>query len=411
MPVLKDIAFHKLFDNLIEDASKGAAFANTLNVAVKNSIKNITMGKTILFGIISIIAFILFSCGGSKQIQTGENEFNYIKYGRLTDPMENEYLLKELPDDFDQMCKIANLQSVHHTMLSQWKIPRSEWKIARANHDIKDILDTLKVKGDGKLSVNRELKDRIFGACTKESIFSTSMLRAKGIPARIRVGYFTNLYSGEKAVEFWRNVNNYANTVPYDSAQFDEYTLYMKSINKAIEHWVTEYWDKEEHKWRILDIRPEYLQSYGLDVDFHLPDQYFEFGYEAWQRINSPEFINDAYSESDLDGKSHIRYQMLMDFYSLLNHDVPGIFDDNGQDISGNENNNEIRFLRKKYDELSEVEIKELDDLAILLGKKPGVAELIGFYNNSSTLKINSIEKDKYSFIYISNKNAADKNK
>jgi len=305
-----------------------------------------------------------------------------------------------------QACWLNHKGGRHGYYLSQWKIPRSEWNFARADHDIKDILDTLKVKGDSILGINRELKDRIFGACTKESIFSTSMLRAKAIPARIRVGYFTNLYSGEKALEFWRNVNNYANTTPHDSAQFDEYTLYMKSVNKSIEHWVTEYWDKEKQEWRIIDIRPEYLHSYGLDVDYHLPDEYFEFAHEAWQKINNPEFINDAYSEGELDGKSHIRYQMLMDFYSLLNHDVPGIFDDNGKDISGSENNNEIKFLKKRYDDLNEIEIEELDDLAALLDKKPSVDELIEFYNNSSTLKINSIENDQYSFIYVSQNNA-----
>lgn len=358
------------------------------------------MKNAIYFGYIIIISLMVLSCGEHDQTHTAENKYDYTKYGRLTDPQENEYLLKELPDDFEQMCKIANLQSVHHTMMSQWKIPRSEWKIAKADHDIKDMLDTLKVKGNGKLSVDRELQDRIFGACTKESIFSTSMLRAKGISARIRVGYFTNLYSGEKALDFWRNVNNYANTTPYDSVQFDDYTLYMKSVNKAIEHWVTEYWDQENQGWRILDIRPEYVQAYGLDVDYHLPDKYFEFGYEAWNKINNPEFINDTYSEGELDGKSHTRYQMLMDFYSLLNHDVPGIFDDDGKDISGKENNEEIKFLRKKYDSLSEIEIQELNGLADLLDKNPSVEELIIFYNNSSTLKMDSIEQDPYSFIY-----------
>jgi len=366
------------------------------------------MKITMYYGIAIVVSFIVFSCVEKKE-RIEENDFDYTGYSRLTDPQENEYMLKELPDDFGQMCDIANLQSVHHTMMSQWKIPRSEWRTARADHDIKDILDTLKVKGDGKLSVNRELKDRIFGACTKESIFSTSMLRAKGIPARIRAGYFTNLYSGEKAIEFWRNVNNYANTTPYDSVQFDEYTNYMKSVNKSIEHWVTEYWDKEKQQWRILDIRPEYVQAYGLDVDYHLPDEYFEFGYEAWKKINTPEFINDAYSEGDLDGRSHIRYQMLMDFYSLLNHDVPGVFDDEGRDIRSNDNNDEIKFLRKNYDELNATELDELNDLAAILEKKPGVEELIMFYNNSSTLKIESMEMDAYSFISIDQKKKATK--
>ena len=357
--------------------------------------------------IYTLLFSIIIGCNLSDKKSSQEYQFDYTNYGRLTDPGNNEYMLENLPDDMSQMLEIANVQGVHITMLSQWKIPRAEWKLARANHDIIDILDTLKTKGNGKLSKDRKLEDRILGACTKESIFSSSMLKAKGIPARIRVGYLTNLYSGQKAVEFWRNVNKYGNPNPSDSAEFDQYTLYMKEVNKAIEHWVTEYWDDDRKTWSILDIRPEYLQSYGLDVDYYLPDEFFEFGYEAWQKISNPEFNNDAYSEGELDGKSHIRYQMLMDFYSLLNHDVPGVFDDTGKDVSNNDNNDEIRFLRKKYEDLSQEEIKELDELANLLGQETSIEKLLDFYYKSSTLKIKSIMNDPYSFVFIDQKEKA----
>ena len=363
-------------------------------------INDLIMKKILLLGSFVLVLHLLMSCAENNNRKERESRFNYLQYGRLTDPQENEYLLQELPDNLEEMCDIANVQSVHHTMMSQWKIPRSEWKVARANHDIKDILDTLKVKGDGSLSTNRKLEDRIFGACTKESIFSTSMLRAKGIPARIRVGYFTNLYSGDKALEFWRNVNNFSNTTPMDSVQFDEYTLYMKRVNKSIEHWVTEYWDKDKEVWRVLDIRPEYVRAYGIDVDYHMPDQYYEFAYEAWQKINDPDFENDAYSEGDLDGRSHIRYQMLLDFYSLLNHDIPGVFDDDGNYIGKNEDNEEITFLRKKYEELTEKEILELDALSALLASDPDIDKLLDFYYNAPTLKMNSIENDTYSYVF-----------
>lgn len=351
-----------------------------------------------------VLLMLAAGCQTKGQDDLEQVDFDYLEYGRLTDPQENEYMLKNLPDDLQEMCDVANVQSVHHTMLSQWKIPRSERRLTFADHDIKDILDTLKVKGDGTLSIDRKLQDRIFGACTKESIFSTSMLRAKGIPARIRVGYLTNLYKGDKAIEFWRNVNKYANKTPVDSVVFDQYTLYMKEVNKSIEHWVTEYWDERSKTWRILDIRPEYLRSYGLDVGYHLPDQYFELACEAWQKINTPEFINDAYSEGEKDGKTHIRYQMLLDFYSLLNHEVPGVFDDNGKDVTQQDDNQEFRFLSKKYSELSTLEIDELNNLAALLESQPAVKDLLKFYENSTTLRINSVENDPYSYVYKSRK-------
>lgn len=351
--------------------------------------------------IYTIVLFLIIGCNSTNNNSLQDYPSEYVKFGRLTDPGENEYMLQSLPDDINEMSEIANVQGVHITMLSQWKIPRAEWKLAHADHDIKDILDTLKTKGSGKLTKDRKLEDRVLGACTKESIFSTAMLKAKGIPSRIRVGYLTNLYSGDNAIEFWRNVNKYGNLNPSDSAAFDQFTLYMKKINKAIEHWVTEYWDVNTKTWKVLDIRPEYLQSYGLDVNYHLPDMYFEFGHEAWLVRNDSTFINDAYSEGDLDGKSHIRYQMLLDFYSLLNHDVPGVFDDKGKYMSNNENNDELKFLKKKYDDLNQGEIDELDSLAVLLNTQPNIDKLLDFYYTSKTLKINSMSEDSYSFVYI----------
>lgn len=361
--------------------------------------------------IYTIVFFLIIGCNSTNNNSLQDYHSEYVKYGRLTDPGENEYMLQSLPNDINEMSEIANVQGVHITMLSQWKIPRTEWKLAHANHDIKDILDTLKVKGSGKLTKDRKLEDRVLGACTKESIFSAAMLKSKGIPARIRVGYLTNLYTGDKAIEFWRNVNKYGNPNPSDSAAFDQFTLYMKKVNKAIEHWVTEYWDVNSKTWKVLDIRPEYLQSYGLDVNYHLPDMYFEFGHEAWMARNDSAFLNDAYSEGELDGKSHIRYQMLLDFYSLLNHDVPGLFDDEGKYISNNENNDELKFLKKNYDGLSQVEINELDSLAVLLNNEPNINELLEFYSTSKTLKINSMFEDRYSFVFKDQQKKAANNK
>jgi len=60
-----------------------------------------------------------------------------------------------------------------------------------------------------------------------------------------------------------------------------------------------------------------------------------------------------------------------------------------------------IRNGEKDYDSLTDVEILELDNLASLMSKSPSVSEIIDFYNTSKTLKIQSIEEDEYSFIYL----------
>lgn len=353
------------------------------------------MSKIII--LISLLLLVWQIEKDSYAFKSYNDIYDYTSLSRLTDPGEDAELLKDLPDDINTICDIANVQLVHYRMLSQWKIPKNEWNISTANHDIKIILDTLMVKGPGNLSKERKLEDRVLGSCTKESIFLTSLLRSKGIPARIRVGYFTNLYRGSKAIEFWKNVKEYE-WLDMESKYPDDFTLNAIEVNRSIEHWITEYWDEETGEWKLLDMRPEYLQAYGYDVNYHIKEkENFEYAWQVWKRINNEDFAPSAYAEGDLDAKSHVRFQLLMDFYSLLNHDGPGLFDSNGKYL---DDNDERRFLKKAYDDLTIEEITELDNLAFLLSNNPTVDQLINFYFNNTTLKIASIETDEYSFIY-----------
>ena len=93
------------------------------------------------------------------------------------------------------------------------------------------------------------------------------------------------------------------------------------------------------------------------------------------------------------DGRSHIRSQMLWDYFSLLNHDIAG-FDEPTQGA--------LHFVKKRtYEELSPLELEELDRLAALLSTGPTVEELASFYRQSTTLRLEDVEKDPYSFVLV----------
>lgn len=349
----------------------------------------------IRFCIIILVICSNYSCQRSQNTQ-----FRYTSLSRLTDPEENAFMLNELPSDIKGICDIANVQLVHYRMLSQWKIPRDDWNTASSQHDIKDILDTLKAKGIGSLGKDRMLENRINSACTKESIFLTGLLRHKGFPARIRIGYLTNLYKGEKAIEFWENVNIYERRGSVEMELWNSWTNHNKEVNRSIEHFVTEYWDENVKQWKLLDARPEFLEYHGVELEeeYSLKEKdNFEFAWQVWQRRDSIE--EDAYAERGWSAKTHIRYQLLLDFYSLLNHDGPAIFESNG--IQTNQDDKRRVFMEKDYDSLTNIEVIELDLLADLISKSPTISELLDFYMNSQTLKIQSIEEDKYSFVYL----------
>lgn len=354
---------------------------------------------------LGLLTILSVSCNDSRTNQSKDNSFRYTALSRLTDPGENADMLDDIPTDVKEICDIANVQLVHYRMLSQWKIPRTEWNTAFADHNMKVILDTLRAKGPGELSKDRKLQDRVRSDCTKEAIFLTSLLRSKNIPSRIRVGYLTNLYKGNKALEFWKNVKEYER-LDFTSEYPDSFTLNAIEVNRSIEHWVTEYWDKKTNQWRLLDMRPEYLQAHGYEVDYHIKEkENFEYAWQVWKRRNDEDFEESAYAERGWSARTHIRYQLLMDFYSLLNHDGPGIFESNGKQTD--QNDNWRAYMEKNYDELTTDELTELDNLAELISKNPSVDQLIDFYNNCKTMKINSIEEDKYSFIYMQRENTA----
>jgi hypothetical protein len=165
------------------------------------------------------------------------------------------------------------------------------------------------------------------------------------------------------------------------------------SVDKHIEHWICEYWDESKGQWRLLDANTTFLKaSSGIQVGYHLPPKHFEFAHEAWQSMRkNVDFNPDQYAEWPQDGRSHIRSQLLLDYYSLLNHDMAG-FDDQEGEVH--------RFIKQKiYEDTPKVELMELDALARLLSRDPTVEQLVEFYHQSKTLRIETAEEDRFSLL------------
>jgi hypothetical protein len=165
-------------------------------------------------------------------------------------------------------------------------------------------------------------------------------------------------------------------------------------VDKHIEHLVCEYWDKSEDRWRIIDANTTFLKaSSDIEVSYHLPLKHFQFAYEAWKIMRTSDNFNpDQYAEYPHDSRTHIRSQLILDYYCLLNHEMAGF--DNQTGVTSD-------FVkRKRFDNASTEELGELDALADLLSKKPSIIDLVSFYHSAKTLQIKSSESDPYSFVY-----------
>jgi hypothetical protein len=321
-------------------------------------------------------------------------------------------MLDQLPNDVTGICKIAKQQSIHHNLLPYFDVPADKWnEMKRAWPSgepitgIADMLAILEKEAPHNLYDKRKVEQRIIGACMTESIFLTSLLRHKNIPARIRAGYFKNTMGDhEHIINFWEKVMREKGRKKELLAEDpNEWKKLMNTITKKsqidadkhIEHWITEYWDEKNNQWRLLDANNMFLKaSSNINVGFHLPKKHFEFAHEAWQKMRKlgKDYNPGQNEEWPQDGRSHIRSQMLMDFYNLLNHDMAG-FKDRSGDVA--------KFVKQKdYSDVSQLELDELDALAKLLAKNPAKDELVSFYFNSKTMRIASAEKDRYSFVY-----------
>lgn len=80
------------------------------------------------------------------------------------------------------------------------------------------------------------------------------------------------------------------------------------------------------------------------------------------------------YAEEPGQGVEHVRRQLLLDFFSLLNHDVADV-------------------------ELIACGDEAYDSLAELGARDPAVEELVAFYRSTPELHLASAESDPYAFV------------
>lgn len=354
--------------------------------------------RLILYSGAILLFLFLYQCSNNT------NHNHYLSFSRYTDPQNLSAMLKNLPDDVTEICEIAKKQTIHHNLLPYYEVPRSKWKeMARVwPPKMSEMLKLLAETQPNNLFTDRKPEQRIIGGCIPESHFLAGMLRSKNIPVRIRAGYFKNIRANsDHVVAFWektireKQADNPNVQSDYESwrKNLNEYSTWKNKIDHHIEHWACEYWNEKESQWQLLDANNTFLFAHSnIKIGYHLPNKYFEYAFEAWKNMRVNQTFNpDQYSEEPKDGRSHIRTQLLYDFFSLLNHDIAGegsLKDD-------------LRFIKEvKFEEISNDELKELDFIADLLSSNPSKEQLVACYKNSNTIKLKGAEQDIYSFVF-----------
>jgi hypothetical protein len=110
---------------------------------------------------------------------------------------------------------------------------------------------------DQPLHIARELDRRALQRCNSFALMLVTMLRAKGVPARSRCGF----------------------AAYFNPPNFED-------------HWVCEYWDAQDRRWRLADPQIDDVWRARLKIGcdtLDLPRTQFLTASEAWRRCRSGE--------------------------------------------------------------------------------------------------------------------------
>lgn len=175
----------------------------------------------------------------------------YASHSLVSDPAEFSNLFESLPNDVSQLCKIIQgmmlLDGDAH--LYSYQIPQERLREVELRL-VSNMLARIIELDNSPLYVERKVEDRIIATCRDFSLMLTSMLRHKGIPARVRVGFASHK------------------------------TYYS-------EHVITEYWNEDQQRWLLVDaIRNERnIAKHKVTYDvFDVPRDIFITAGLAWNK-------------------------------------------------------------------------------------------------------------------------------
>ena len=162
------------------------------------------MKTTVLIFMISILT--ITGCNSQQNVKLTKNiQFNdsvldfYKQYSSFTDPGEYAYLYKNLPDSLPELCSLIKSQFIHpYAELPQYRdqIPKERWNESVKYPTVKSILKGLLSYDSRGLVKDRKPEDRLVLGCRENAILLASILKYRGIPARVRYGHATYLIPG-----------------------------------------------------------------------------------------------------------------------------------------------------------------------------------------------------------------------
>ncbi len=202
----------------------------------------------------------------------------YRQFSLTTDPGEYAYLYENLPDSLPELCSLIKSQFIHpYAELPKYseQIPKERWNEMIRYLNVKSVLEGLVTYDSSGLTKERQTEDRLVLGCWHNSILLASILKSRGIPARVRYGHATYIAPGYH-----------------------------------ISHTISEVWNEDEMRWMLVDPSMDM-------VDFSRDK--FDFSNDAWLQLQRKEIDPNLYGiPGKYSGMGSIAAKVCGDLASIL---------------------------------------------------------------------------------------------
>lgn len=217
-----------------------------------------------------------------EPVETSLLDF-YRKYSSYTDPGKYEYLYENLPDSLSELCNLIRSQFIHpYEVMHKYReqLPKERWNESTKYPSVKSILEGLISLDSLGLIKDRKPENRLVLVCNHNAILLASVLKYRGIPARVRFGH-----------------------APYIIPNFHA------------SHAICEVWNEQKMRWMLVDP--------SMDMVDFSPEK-FDFSNELWLKMQDGEIDPDMYGvPRRYTGLISIAGKVCPDLASLLGTEYP----------------------------------------------------------------------------------------
>lgn len=203
----------------------------------------------------------------------------YRTHGALSEPGRFRPFLSTLPTDVPALCRFIQGIVLHADWAAAYGV--NDPTLSRETLPIEQRLALVQATGTTALPPEQ----RTPGTCRDFALMLCSLLRERGVAARVRCGFAT-YFTGN----------------PFE------------------DHWVCEYWLEGEGRWVLADAQLDPLMCERLRIDFDptdLPAGKYLNAAEAWARWRENLAEADAFGHGAARGAWFLRVNLMRDLLSL----------------------------------------------------------------------------------------------